>query len=395
MPARGTRRRVSIDKARVAAIVPTYAPGAITARLVRDLVRFNPKLRIFVVDDCSPKEKGSVAIFAHIASISGRVTLLRTPENKLKASALNFALAHIFEEERKSPDVILTLDDDVVIAEKTVRNLVMELVGGSELGAVCSQCRVYNKNKNLLTRLQGLEYLGFNAIRMADEGFFRGPLVMHGMLTAFRASVLKEVGGFSDGHLIEDYEITARIKAAGWSVKSALNAPAWTVVPEKLSRLWRQRTRWSYGGITVVAHARDVVSVFQDILGHSLFISMLFMIGILLSLRGAEDVPSYIADTVIVLSLLQLFFMYSFQLFLMRFYREKDAWDWLIRISLVPEFLYSYLMTLALLGSYVFHFFTVFKRMIYSRALIRGGERFFRALGYTERHWGTRSKIPS
>lgn len=386
------------DAIRVAAIVPTFKPGALVAHLVADLVRFNPRLLVYVVDDCSPSERGSSAIFDYIGSISERVTLLHTPENKLKAGALNYALAHIFDERRECPDVILTLDDDVVIAESTVKNLVTELMSYPALGAVCSQCRVLNKNVNLLTRLQGLEYLGFNAIRMADEGFFRGPLVMHGMLTAFRASALREMEGFTEGHLIEDYEATARLKERGWSVKSAVNAPAWTVVPERLSRLWRQRTRWSYGGITVVASTRSLVSVFQDVLGHSLFVSMLLMIGVLLLQKGGGGVPPYVADGVIALSLAQLCITYVFQLSLMRFYKERDAWDWFIRLALVPEFLYSYIMTIALVGSYVFHSFNVLKRSFLvrhtsmERILIGVCERTFAACGYTERQWGTRAQ---
>lgn len=390
-------KRVGFDfgKARIAAIVPTYKPRALTVRLIQALLRSSPNIFVYVVDDCAPREEGSEAIFKRIATISKRVTLLRTPRNKLKAGALNGALDHI-SAGRNRPDVILTLDDDVVIAEHTVKNLVTELMSSPELGAVCSQCRVHNKNTNLLTRLQGLEYLGFNAIRMADEGFFRGPLVMHGMLTAFRASALREVGGFAEGHLIEDYEVTSRLKAHGWCVKSAVNAPAWTVVPERLSRLWRQRTRWSYGGITVIAASRSLTSVFQDVLGHSLFVSMLIMIGILLLLRGSGDVPPYVADIVISISLVQLFITYVFQLWLMRFYEEADRWDWLIRLSLLPEFLYSYLMTVALIGSYLFHSFNVLKRSFLirntsvERALVRMSERLFRVCGYTEGHWGTR-----
>src|SRR3989338_3632033 len=179
--------------------------------------------------------------------------MLRTPVNKLKAGALNYALEHIWREcHSYAPDVVLTLDDDIVVLPMTVENLVTELMTGDDLGAVCSQCHVLNKNANLLTRLQGLEYMGFNATRLADDGFFMGPLVMHGMLTAFRASALIEVGGFAERHLIEDYEITSRLKESGWSVKSAPNSDAWTIVPENFSTLWRQRTRWSYGGITVV-----------------------------------------------------------------------------------------------------------------------------------------------
>lgn len=398
MPSRHLRYSFAFDTARVSVIIPTYAPGELTFRLVQDLVRWNHGIEIYVVDDCTPRDfAGSVELFHKIAAVSPRVTVLRTPVNKLKAGALNYALKHI-EAGEHMPEAVLTLDDDVVIEETTVRNLVTELMSYEHLGAVCSKCRVFNKNTNLLTRLQGLEYLGFNAIRLADEGFFRGPLVMHGMLTAFRASALREAGGFSEGHLIEDYEVTTRLKARGWSVKSALNAPAWTVVPETLPRFWRQRTRWAYGGITVVAQATHPTSVFQDLLGHGVFIAMLFVVGILFLSHSSEYVPPFIAQWVIALSFLQLLIWYSFQLWLMRFYREKDIYDWIIRATLLPEFVYSYVMTFALLGSYLFHSFIVIKRIAtrmggsLAERLFGGSTEFFRACGYAERNWGTRAQ---
>ena len=267
------------------------------------------------------------------------------------------------------------------------------------LGAVCSQCHVLNKNTNLLTRLQGLEYLGFNATRLADEGFFRGPLVMHGMLTAFRASALREVGGFAERHLIEDYEITARLKAKGWSVKSAIDSHAWTVVPERFSVLWRQRTRWSYGGITVVDEVTHLPSVLQDLIGHSMFWATVIMMNVLLigiMLKSGGGVSPQIPYWIIALSFVQLTIWYVFQLWLMRMYREKDAYDWLIRASLIPEFVYANVLTFVLVGSYCFLFFNTLTRTVKRRGsaarrqLVGSLNTLFRVCGYTE-SWGTRT----
>ncbi len=382
--------------ARVCAIIPTFAPGELTLQLVRDLVKWNPKILVYVVDDCTPGDMGKTALFETIVSVSDRVTLLRTSENKLKAGALNHALKHVYTG-KDIPDVILTLDDDVVIEPSTVRNLVLELMSCDSVGAACSQCRVYNKNKNLLTRLQGLEYLGFNAIRLADEGFYRGPLVMHGMLTAFRGEALHEAGGFSEGHLIEDYEVTTRLKENGWSVKSIQNAPAATFVPETLSRLWRQRTRWSYGGLTVVARAKSPLAVFQDLQGHTVFVATLGIVAALLFFKSGNYVPESIANWIIGLSLAQLGIWYVFQLWLMRLYEERDIYDWLIRVTIFPEFLYGYVMTLALLGSYFFHSFNVVARGLVPRggrrvlAVVGAVRTLFRMIGYAERNWGNRS----
>jgi len=398
IPARHPRVSFDFEKAHIAAIVPTYKPKALTVRLVQDLLRSSERMHVYVVDDCTPREEGSKVIFKRIQTMSKRVTLLHTPNNKLKAGALNYALAHIRESVENSPDVILTLDDDVVIAENTVKNLVTELMETSELGAACSQCRVLNKNKNFLTRLQGLEYLGFNAIRMADEGFFRGPLVMHGMLTAFRAEALYGAKGFEEGHLIEDYEVTTRLKGGGWSVKLALNAPAWTNVPETFSSLWRQRTRWLYGGIVVVAQTKHPLAVVQDLIGHGAFFATIFAIDLLIIVKGEGYFSPFIAQWIITLSLLQFFMWYVFQLWLMRLYEERDRYDWALRLSILPEFIYSNLLTVVQIGAYFFLFFNTLTRTVKetSNRTLQGAVAFvtrvFRACGYTE-HWGTRTSI--
>ena len=396
------QRRATFDfeKASVCAIVPTYKPGELTANLVEDLLQWNARARVYVVDDCTPEgyEDGA-RILGRIGALSEKVTMLRTPVNTLKAGALNYALERIFADEHYAPDVIVTLDDDTVILPSTIRNLVTELMSSENLGAVCSQCHVLNKNKNLLTRLQGLEYLGFNATRLADEGFFMGPLVMHGMLTAFRASALREVGGFSEGHLIEDYEVTARLKLHGWSVGSAVDSHAWTLVPESFSKLWRQRARWTYGGITVINKVRHLPVVIQDVIGHGVFWLTVCMIDILivsLLLDWHSYVSPQIPGFIVAASLLQLAIWQGFQLWLMRLYKERDAYDWIIRISVLPEFIYSNALTLVLIGSYFFHFFNILTSDVTERSSMAARQvaRFFAGVfrmgGYT-RSWGTRT----
>jgi len=401
MPLKTQRGQVEFERQKVCAIIPAYNPGECFVSLVEDLLRWNPNIMLYIVDDSTPISFSEAhSIFRRVKELSSRVILLRTPYNSLKAGALNFALAHI-KEWRNSfmPDVIITLDDDVVITKDTVHNLVVELLSYSNLGAVCSQCAVYNKNKNILTRLQALEYVGFNATRLADEGFYKGPLVMHGMLTAFRSRVLLSVGGFADKHLIEDYEITTRLKAAGWSVKVAVNAPAWTIVPETMYALQRQRARWSYGGILVLTKTKYPLAVLQDLIGHTMFIATIIMIDMLIVVQflgqGSYGSP-VIASWIIALSFTQLFAWYAFQLWLMRHYKEKDIWDWVLRLSIVPEFLYCNLLTLNMLGSYLFLIFNVLNRTTgegvtkVRGTLEKACRNLFGVLGYTE-GWGTRS----
>lgn len=364
--------------------------------MVEDLLQYNPKLEVVVVDDSTPLDHApSMEILARLKALGPRVVVLRTPANRLKAGALNLALSYLYERKgAHKPAVILTLDDDVVIAPQTVERMVHALLSDPTLGAVCSRCGVLNKNKNLLTRLQGLEYVGFNAIRLGDQGFVHGPLVMHGMLTALRTRALKAAGPFAESHLIEDYEMTTRLKSLGWHVRAALDAPAWTEVPETLRQFWRQRTRWSLGGVQVVLEARDKTAVLQDVLGHIVFIATLALLLTLLVVDGG-GVPSLVLKVLIGLAILQFATWYVLQLWLMRWYREKDWLDWALRISLVPELLFSSIMTVVLLGSYAFIGYSLLSRTLMRQGgvLARAaawGTALFAKLGYSGR-WGTRT----
>ena len=380
----------------VSAVVPTYKPGATALRLVNDLLRYNPKLAVVVVDDCTPQDYApSAPVLDALRAMGPRVTVLRTPHNRLKAGALNMGLAHLLAHKGPyAPAVILTLDDDVVVAPETIQRMTEALLSDPRLAAVCSACRVLNKNTNLLTRLQGLEYVGFNAIRLGDQGFLYGPLVMHGMFTAFRVRALRQAGPFAEGHLIEDYEMTTRLKVLGWHVRAVLGAPAWTEVPERLSGFWRQRTRWSLGGVQVVLSAGRPIAVLQDILGHVMFVATLGVIAVLMLVDGG-GAPSLLLKVLIILSVVQFISWYVLQLWLMRWYEEKDAWDWALRISIVPELLFSSIMTVVLLGSYAYMGFAYVARGLSRLGRVGGhiaklGITLFAKLGYSG-GWGTRA----
>lgn len=384
----------TITEPNISAVVPTYKPGPTALRLVEDLLRYHHRLSVVVVDDSTPLGDTSMALFARLRALGPRVTVLRTPRNKLKAGALNLALGRLLRKGAHAPAVILTLDDDVRIAPDTITRMVHTLMANPRLGAVCSRCGVSNKNTNVLTRLQGLEYVGFNAIRLGDKGFVRGPLVMHGMLTAFRARALRQAGPFAERHLIEDYDMTTRIKTCGWDVQAALDAYAWTEVPDTWRAWWRQRTRWSYGGVEVVVAARDWRVIIQDVLGHAAFILTLGIIGILLAIDGGGTVPSVVVTIIVGLSLLQLATWFAYQVWLMRWYQEKDGWDWALRLTLIPELLYSSMMTLVLVGSYLFLGCTTLARWCSTPGSRRGRamrivERAFATMGYSST-WGTR-----
>lgn len=351
------------DKKFVVAVIPTYRPLQSTYDLAFDIIRYHKNTHVIVVDDSTPltkENRESVSVLRKLKTLAKsnkNLTILRTPENRLKAGALNFGIefAGTF---KKKPDAVLTFDDDVIITSTTIPNMINALYSRANLGVVCSVSRVKNKHENILTRLQALEYHSFNVAKIADDGFLKGPLVMQGMLSAFRYSAIKKVKGFKPGHLIEDYDITARIKKAGWQAGIAYNAVAWTYVQETLPKLWKQRVRWSYGGIGVVKQFwRDTYTVFQDLVGHSLFVALVILIIASFAVANNQIANPILVAGLIIVSIIQFIISFWFNLFIMFDYDEKDLVDWIIKFSVLPEFIYSNILTLVLIGSYLFFVF--------------------------------------
>ncbi len=390
----------NVNNVSQAIIIPSHNPSPLTLTLLCQILDWNPGIHIYLVDDSTPIEcQEGLRIFDTALKLFPQVMVIRTSSNKLKAGAINYGLNRLARCDTPLPDIIFTCDDDIWITPGTLTGMTRALMADDRLGAVCSQSWVTNKNQNLLTRLQALEYFGFNAARLTDEGFYQGPLVMHGMLTAFRTQALLGAGGFNEQSLIEDYEITTRLKEQGWHVRMARNALAWTTVPTKFSQLWKQRVRWTYGGLTVLAKCRHWPSIIQDVFGHVLFFGTLAAIAIFFlfpfSINGFHGSwPRLLGRIIILLSLAQFMISYLFQVWILRYYHEKDKWDWFLRLSILPEFIYANILSLVLIGSYVFFTFNALSRRLSVSAtglgifirLVRSG---FKKIGFTET-WGTR-----
>ena len=133
--------------------------------------------------------------------------------------------------------------------------------------------------------------------------------------------------------------------------------------------------------------------VLQDLIGHTLFLLTCGMIVYLLFSSGGGLVQTSIIWWIVLLSVAQLLVWYTFQLWLMRLYKEKDIYDWIIKASIMPEFIYSNMMMLVYIGSYLFSLFVLVRRLM--RPLRSAGpllmlvERAFKKIGYTEL-WGSR-----
>lgn len=110
---------------------------------------------------------------------------------------------------------------------------------------------------------------GFDATRTATRDNVQ---ILHGLCSIFRMRALLRVGGYSSGHLLEDYELTLRLKKDGWEAMFCSEMKAWTRVPTTFKAFFRQRVRWMRGGFDILLRHGIDRFTFEDALNHLLFI---------------------------------------------------------------------------------------------------------------------------
>ncbi|MFF5519399.1 bifunctional polysaccharide deacetylase/glycosyltransferase family 2 protein [Streptomyces coeruleorubidus] len=218
----------------VSVVIPAYNEELCIAKTLRSLAASDHPVEIIVVDDGSRDGTADIAQSVALAN----VTVIRRP-NGGKPSALNTGVL------RASHDLIVMLDADTVFAPSTVGRLVQPFAD-PRVGAVAGNAKVGNRRR-LLGRWQHIEYvMGFNLDRRMYD-LLRCLPTIPGAVGAFRAEALRDAGMMSADTLAEDTDITMALHRAGWEVRYAPDALAWTEAPSSLRELWRQRYRWSYG----------------------------------------------------------------------------------------------------------------------------------------------------
>ena len=236
-------------------IIPAFNEERVIAKAIAGVARLNPApAELIVVDDGSTDATAEVAVAAarvHFTA-AGRAGVVRfrlvRQENRGKAGALNHGLL------LASTELAVVLDADTVVSPGLLGAFGPHFAD-PRVGAVAGNVKVGNR-RNLLAALQALEYVvALNLDRRAQD-VARAMAVVPGAAGAFRVAAVRQVGGYQSDTVVEDADLTAALQRAGWRIPYQPAAVAWTEAPERLSDVVRQRRRWSYGTVQVVAKHR-------------------------------------------------------------------------------------------------------------------------------------------
>ena len=195
------------------------------------------KVQIIVINDGSKDRTQEIAVQCKKLH-SERNILILSQENKGKGAALNHALR------KATGEIFIPFDADSLIRRDALQKMIPEF-SQEDMGAVLPLMKVRNP-QNLLEKIQWCEYL-INLFYKRLMSSLDCVSVAPGPFSAYRASVIKKLGGFDESNLTEDLEISLKLQKHHYRLKQIFTTEVYTRVPSGLRAFFRQRNRWYKG----------------------------------------------------------------------------------------------------------------------------------------------------
>lgn len=227
-------------------------------------------IEVILVDDGSTDRMLQVA---RELQREGKVhKVLKLDQRGGKAAALNLGLMEC------TGEIIILADADTTFDRDAFAEILVYF-DDPRVGAVSGVISPLNADASFITRYQVIEYAFVAYLRRCvSAAFGMMPLVV-GAFHACRRTAIEQVGQH-DPHLVEDVDLTQKLRRAGWRIAFAPEARAYTIVPETVKGLIAQRLHWDQGLISLWARKAAVALDPRD--ANFSIVNALVLIGLLL-----------------------------------------------------------------------------------------------------------------
>ncbi len=238
-----TKKRKSNWKPLISFIMPTYKDSESIEKTIKSIYSSydSKSFEIFIINDNhhdSPENKETISVLNRLSK-KYKFNVITNPKNLGKAASINRAF------KKTHGDIISIIDSDCIISKDGVNDVIARFDENKKLGAVSLRYKVANR-KGFLPLMQTIEY---NMLSLMQTVYnMNSNLFLWGGFMAFRREALYDLEGFSTYCLTEDLDAALRLNKLGWEVKQSYY-PNQTVVPDTWHSLYKQKLRWSGGGM--------------------------------------------------------------------------------------------------------------------------------------------------
>jgi cellulose synthase/poly-beta-1,6-N-acetylglucosamine synthase-like glycosyltransferase len=231
---------------RVLVQLPVCDEGPLAVRVAAAAARLDwpsDKLEIQVLDDGRRGDPAEVV--RNIAAVTPaeiNLKVMRRGERTgFKAGNLAFGLTH------SDAPYVAIFDADFVPPTDFLRRTVPALIADQGLAYVQARWGHANRNKNWLTRAQGVLLDAHFAVE--QEGRFRAglPMSFNGTAGVWSRAAIDNGGGWTGDTLTEDLDLSMRCAMKGWRTAMVSDVEVPGELPETAAAWRAQQARWNKG----------------------------------------------------------------------------------------------------------------------------------------------------
>ena len=238
----------------VSILVPCYNEAETIAHTVMELSKLKyPNYEIIAINDGSSDNTSEV--IQCLLPKYRRLRFVDLKENNGKANALYLGLI------AAKGEILMGVDSDSYLMPDALNYIVPHFTNpynGERVGAVTGNPRVRNRS-SLLAKLQLCEYASIVSLIKRTQRVWGKVMTVSGVVVAFRKRALLDCNLWDRDMITEDIGVTWKLEKNFWDVRYEPNALCMMLVPETVKGLFKQRKRWSQGGMEILRRHYDVV----------------------------------------------------------------------------------------------------------------------------------------
>ncbi|PIN90518.1 hypothetical protein COU60_01715 [Candidatus Pacearchaeota archaeon CG10_big_fil_rev_8_21_14_0_10_34_76] len=261
----------------VSIVMPCYNAEKNIGNAIESLLNLDwPKemMEIIIVDDAS--KDNSVNIIEKYVAKYDNIRLIKHEKNSGCAAATTNTGVRAAKY-----DYIAVADDDSTPKRDALRKMIGFLQNEKDVAAVT--CSILAEHpETFMQKLQGIEYAIIAWTRKLLD-FVDSVYVTPGPFALYKKEKLIEVGLFDVKNLTQDIEIVWRLLSHGYKARMSLATGVYSETPKKIGAWWKQRVRWTIGGIQTLLKYKHLL-LRKGMLG--VFIIPFFAFSLFLGMLG-------------------------------------------------------------------------------------------------------------